>query len=381
MIQLEKYRGTKSRHTCPGCNSRNCFVRYVDENGEYLSDDCGRCNRESKCGYEYKPKQFFANNPSEKSAKTKKRGILTYTFAVKNGSQFEYEARAATKPDFISFEHLKPTIGNYDRNDFVKFLLNLFPDCPDEIQTVLKMYFVGTYQDYTCFPSLDRLNRICRAKLIRFNPATGKRLKGAYDTSSLPAKLKLKEDFQYKQIFFGEHLLQRETVKPAAVVESEKTAIIASLCMSQFVWLATGSKQWLNATRLQRLDNRQIILYPDADGFDQWQAVALDAQRQGLSVKVSRLIENFATDEQKRNQYDLADYLINEQRQINRANKFIDFYNTKLEAVLNDESLFNEFNLILDEQKAVAVYNDATESEAERIYTQADYLRFALRSV
>jgi hypothetical protein len=381
MIQLEKYYGTKSRHTCPACNSRNCFVRYVDENGEYLSDDCGRCNRESKCGYEYKPKQFFADNPSLKSDKTKKRGTPNYAFTVKNGSQVEYKRAAATKPDYIAPEHLAPTIGHYDQNSFVQFLFDLFPDCSEEIQDVLKMYFVGTFDDYTCFPQIDRLNRVCKAKLIRFNRATGKRLKGEYDTSSLPAKLKLKESFQYKQIFFGEHLLTRFPDKPIAVCEAEKTAIIASLCFPEFVWLGSNSKTWLKVERLKRLGTRQIILYPDADGFDQWQSIAREAQRQGSTVKVSNLIENHATDEQKTNGYDLADYLINQQRQINQFNNFVDSYNSKLKMVLNDESLRSDFNLILEEQKAVAIYNGLSELETERICTQPENLRSVVMSL
>jgi hypothetical protein len=381
MVQLEKYHGTKSRHTCPGCNSRNCFVRYVDENGEYLSDDCGRCNRESKCGYHYKPKQFFADNPSLKSAKTKKRGTPNYAFVVKNGSQVEYKRAAATKPDYIAPEHLAQTIGHYDQNSFVQFLLNLFTDCADEIQSVLKMYFVGTYEDYTCFPSIDRLNRVCRAKLIRFNRANGKRLKGDYDTSSLPAKLKLKESFQYKQVFFGEHLLSKYPNKPIAIVEAEKTAIIASLCFPEFIWLGSNSKTWLKSERLKRLGQRQIVLYPDADGFELWQGIAADAQKQGSTIKVSNLIESHATDEQKANGYDLADYLINEQTETLAYNERADIYNYKLEKVLNDETLFAVFNSILDEQKAIAIYNGSSEEEAERLCTQADYVRFAVRSV
>jgi hypothetical protein len=372
---LEKYCGTKSRHTCPACNSKGVFVRYVGDGGEYLSTDVGRCDRESKCGYHYKPKQFFADNPSLKSAKTKKRGTPNYAFAVKNGSQVEYEARdAATKPDFIPFEHLKPTLDNYDRNAFVQFLFDLFPDCGEEIQAVLKMYFIGTYDDYTCFPSLDQQNRICRAKLIKFNQATGKRFKGDYDTSSLPAKLKLK-DFQYKQIFFGEHLLPKYPNKPVAIVEAEKTAIIASLCIPEFVWLGSNSKTWLKAERLQRLENRQIILYPDADGFDRWQTVATDAQRQGLSVKASDLIERQATSEQKASGFDLADFLINEQTEINQTNDFIDRYNAKLEIILSDEKLKRDFETILDEQKSIAIYNGESETEAERICRQPENLR------
>jgi hypothetical protein len=162
------------------------------------------------------------------------------------------------------------------------------------------MYIVGTYEDYTCFPSIDRFNWVCRAKHIRFNREDGKRLKGRYGTSSLPAKLKLKEGFQYKQIFFGENLLQRDGAKPVAIVESEKTAIIACLCMPQFIWLATGSKQWLKAERLWCFENRQVILYPDADGFDQWEGVAAEATSQGLIIKVSTLIENLTTEEQSR---------------------------------------------------------------------------------
>jgi hypothetical protein len=375
MVQLEKYRGTKSRHTCPACNSKGVFVRYKDERGEYISFDVGRCNRESKCGYEYKPKQFFADNPSLKSAKTKKRGTPNYAFAVKNGSQVEYKRAAATKPDYITPEHLAPTIGHYDKNSFVQFLLNLFPDCHDEIQAVLKMYFVGTYEDYTCFPYLDQLNRICRAKLIRFNRATGKRLKGDFDTSSLVRKLKLKEDFNYKQIFFGEHLLLKYPNKPIAIVEAEKTAIIASLCFPEFVWLAIGSKQSLKVEKIKRLGNRQSILYPDADGFDQWQAVASNAQRQGLNVKASRLIENFASSEQKTNQYDLVDYLIEQQAGINETN-------SKLEMVLSDESLFAKLETVVNERISILeIDGNLSRIDAETITYTPDYLRSVAMSI
>jgi hypothetical protein len=364
MIQLEKYRGTKSRHTCPTCGSRHCFVRYVGDDGNYLSDDVGRCNRESKCGYHKKPKEFYADNPTvSKFVKVRAEIIKPKSF------------------DVIPPEHLKKTLGNYNRNAFVQFLFNLFPDCSDEIQDILKMYFVGSYQDYCCFPSIDRLNRVCRAKLIRFNRCTGKRLKGDCDTSSLPAKLKLKTDFQYKQIFFGEHLLAKYPDKTICIVESEKSAIIASLCIPDLLWLACNSKSWLKPERLKRLGTRQIILYPDADGFDLWQGIASEARTQGSTIKVSNLIENRATIEQKANGYDLADFLIEQQAEINQFNNFVDRYNAKLETVLNDESLKRDFETILDEQKAIAIYNGESEGEAERICRQPENLRSVAWSV
>lgn len=306
MIQLEKFKGSKTRHTCPSCGKRREFTRYLLD-GVYISDDVGICNRQSNCGYHYTPKQFFADSPQAKT--------------VRDGRQINKPKNYGFAPEdrsftYLSPEHLKTTLGNYERNPFVQFLLNLFSDSTNEIQGILKMYFVGTFEDYTCFPSIDQSNRICRAKLIRFNPDTGKRLKGDYDTSSLPAKLKFK-DFNYKQIFFGEHLLAKFPNKPAAIVEAEKTAIIASLYFPEFVWLGCNSKSWLKAERLKRLGERQIILYPDADGFEQWQSIAIEVQKLGLPVQVSSLIESQATDEQKRNGYDLADYLINAQRETN----------------------------------------------------------------
>ena len=380
MIQLETYKGTKTRHICPACNSKNQFTRFVDDAGNYIADHVGICNRVSKCGYRYTAKQFFADNPNTSKFQSKPK--QKYVRANRTRQTSTFVETKTLSFDFIASEHLKATLGNYDRNAFVQFLLNLFPDCRDEIQSILKMYFVGTYEDYTSFPSIDQLNRVCRAKLIRFNPATGKRLKGDYDTSSLVRKLKLKEDFQYKQIFFGEHLLSKYPYKPVAVVEAEKTAIIASLCFPEFVWLGSNSKTWLKIERLKRLGKRQIVLYPDADGFKLWQEIALDGKRQGLTIKLSRLVENHATDEQKANGYDLADYLINQQKEINELNEVYDAYNSKVERILNDESLFDGFNLFLDEQKAIAICNGKlSEDEAERICTQPENLRSIVMSV
>ncbi len=343
---LEKYHGTSSRHTCPACNSRNCFVRYVAENGEYVSFDVGRCNRESKCGYHYKPKQYYADNPQTNRKdfkKGKKRSNSNYVFAQK---QPYANLRKVSQPDYIAPEHLAPTIGHYDQNSFVQFLLNLFPDCSDEIQAVLKMYFVGTYKDgLTVFWQIGGRGKIRTGKIMRYDTQTGKRqIVRTWIENGETRELKIdwmhkkiKKDFNLKQIFFGEHLSTKYPDKPIAVVESEKTAIIAGLCLPQFVWLGSNSKTWLKAERLKRFGTRRIILYPDADGFDLWQKVAAEARIKNLNVVVSDLIEKHATDQEKADGFDLADYLINQQAEINELNEITDSYNAKLEMVLNDD--------------------------------------------
>ncbi len=121
MIQLETYRGTKSRYTCPACNSRHSFSRYITDGGDYLSDDVGRCDRESKCGYHYKPKEYFADNPTmfvgqgKQNAQAKKRSRVNYGFADENGLKVKYKAkRANDTPDFIPFEQFRiKRLSNY----------------------------------------------------------------------------------------------------------------------------------------------------------------------------------------------------------------------------------------------------------------------------
>ena len=60
---LEKYNGMKTRYCCPNCNKVGQFTRYIDTHtNKHLSDAVGCCSRLIKCGYHYKPKQYFQDN-------------------------------------------------------------------------------------------------------------------------------------------------------------------------------------------------------------------------------------------------------------------------------------------------------------------------------
>lgn len=378
---MEKYRGVRSRFICPSCGFRDSFVLYVREDGTYVDQSVGRCNRESKCGYHYPPREFFRDNPNLKILRTKKRKTRNYRFVPleKVGAEESPKITELVRSS-IPYDLFKETLRGYEGNDFFYFLRILFPHSLELVESTVKRYLLGTYQDYTCFPYVDQLGRVCRAKLIRFDRRTGKRLKGRYDTHSLVAKLKstgkMQGEFIYKQTFFGEHILSNSS-KPAAIVESEKSAVIGSICMPEFNWLAVGSKQSLNLQKLRRLGNRKIILYPDADGYELWQKVEIEARRNEISVSVSSLIERQATSAQKREGCDLADYLINEQ--IDRLEAYQDHvekYNAKLRKVLNDEKLLDDFETILEERKSILMENGGlSDVEAEREITKHDYVR------
>lgn len=349
--ELEKYSGAKSRFTCPACGSRHTFARYKSENGEYLDETVGRCNRESKCGYHKKPKDHFAENQKPATGKKKRFGqsrtkaAANYLSKIKNGSQSNLQAALTSeKPDYIERAVLLQTFRNYEQNSFVGFLLDLFPEDIQIVEKAIKDYLIGTTKSgKTVFWQVDQSGNVRTGKIIAYDRGRGKRRKDV-PPNWVHAELKkinrLKNDFNLKQCFFGEHLLRDDSAKPAAIVEAEKTAVIASICFPQLVWLATGAKQNLKSERLTTFGKRKIILYPDADSFVLWQEIAQLARLGGAAVEVSNLLETHATDEQKANGFDLADYLIEEQTRINAHNEFADSHNAQVEEALRANDSF-----------------------------------------
>jgi hypothetical protein len=71
------------------------------------------------------------------------------------------------------------------------------------------------------------------------NPTTGKRIKEPFNHINWAQKVLKEPEYELKQCFFGEQLIDKS--KPVAIVESEKTAVIASGYLPQFIWLAAGS--------------------------------------------------------------------------------------------------------------------------------------------
>ena len=94
---------------------------------------------------------------------------------------------------------------------------------------------------------------------------------------------------------------------PVALVESEKTAIICSGLMHQYLWLATGGKSCIN-DRLLVLQGRKIIAFPDIDGFQDWTAKL--AKYPQLGITVSPILQQNATAEDLEAHIDIADWLI-----------------------------------------------------------------------
>lgn len=283
---LEKYDGSKTRHRCPYCGVEGVFVRYIDELGRYLADNVGRCNREVKCGKHYTPAQYFADH----------KPIINEPM------------------NYIPAKYLR--LG-YD-STFVEFLCSIFDRYTLEspiIERLMSDYLlVATEKREVGFCQIKG-RRVKAVKIIRYNPKTGKRIKDGLPISWLHKQLqregKLPADWKLEQCLFGEHLLVKYPDKIVCLVEAEKTAIICSGVRSEYLWVAVGGKSNLTAKMCGSLKGRQVILFPDLGCFDDWSAKAKRISAEvGCSMVVTNLLEQIATDTDRQQGLDIADYYI-----------------------------------------------------------------------
>lgn len=364
-IELEKYNRGRGRHTCPKCGKAKQFSRYVvSDTGAPVADHVGICNRASKCGYNYTPKNFYADNPQSKPSAAGEK-----TNAVNLPKKFTPPLRL----DFHNVANLKESLQQAGENPFMRYLFNLFPDDKPEVEKTAQKYFVGFFNKLTCFWQIDYRGRIRKGKLLRYDPVSGKRqtiyrwternqrtgedetveIKTYWVHKVLQKRQKLSEDINFTNCFFGEHLLKTEKNKTVCIVESEKTAILAALCYPQYLWLSVGAQSHLTEERMRVLKGRNVIFYPDGDAFELWSKKSQDALRIGVNARVSSLIENSATKTEKENGFDLADYIHREQTRINNLNQEIDLFNAKVERIEADQYLSGRYREICAEQEAI----------------------------
>ena len=79
--------------------------------------------------------------------------------------------------------------------------------------------------------------------------------------------------------------------------------------MPQFIWLAVGSLSNLNTEKCSILKGRIVTLFPDLNGFDKWSSKAKELLHLA-TFTVSDLLERKATESERKQGFDLADYLI-----------------------------------------------------------------------
>lgn len=308
---LQPYKGPGSRYKCPECGKPREFARYVNtETNELLPDHVGRCNREGSCGYHYTASQYFKDNQIDQPefiAKTTQIVEVVETF------------------DLMEIDLVNRSLSGFMYTNFAFYLRSLFG--AEITEAALLKYLVGRSKmdngKGCIFWRIDIDEEVRTGKIMAYNPTTGKRNKEINPTW---AHIIFK-NYKHKLCFFGEHLLKEFPEKQVAIVESEKTAVISSIYMPSFNWIATGGAsgcKWREYSVFKVLQGKDVVLFPDfgyfnkktgKTCFEEWTerstSIMERMERMDCRIKVSRVLEDNIPAEERSNDYDLADMLIN----------------------------------------------------------------------
>ena len=320
---LQPYTGRRSRAVCPACGKPGEFTRYLDTaTGELLPPEFGRCNRESNCGHHASP---YEPGPGGES----------YAHRAAPGPTALAPARPTpagppAPPVLIPPDVYRASLGRYDCNNLAHLLRAHFG--AGVAAELLARFRVGTsayWQGACVFWLIDESGQVRGGQVVLLDEtghtvkqprrcttwahtALAHRLREAGQVP--PAWLTAYEKQAAKSpCLFG--LPQLDTApagQPVALVESAKTAVLATPYLPAFVWLATGGQSYLTPERLAPVKGRRVVLFPDAGGFANWQARAERLRALGFHVEVSADVERLADEAERAAGLDLADVLLSE---------------------------------------------------------------------
>ena len=207
---------------------------------------------------------------------------------------------------------MERTLSNYSINPLFVFLTGIIGK--EETERIFQLYKVGTSKKWngaTVYWQIDWQGRVRSGKVMLYNSSDGHRVKEPHSyVSWVHSELHL-ENFNMKQCLFGEHLLLQYPTKPVAIVESEKSALIAAHFMSDFIWLATGGiHSCFKEESIKVLKNRSVMLCPDLGAFEAWKAKMPILSAVCSKVVISEHLELAATEEQRKRGLDIADFLL-----------------------------------------------------------------------
>jgi hypothetical protein len=324
-LKLLPYAGQSTRDRCPSCGKAKELVPYLDtETGEILPPEYGRCNREGKCAYHLSPYEKDANGVSYYSALLESERTATALLAPKIRTRARVQTQ--TKKIYIPTSVAQSTLKKdyYEKNAFAQFILNL---CKDEATRerairVLQDYKVGTCSEGTIFWFVDSQNNTQAGQVKKFSDNC-KTQKTTWIHSVLQKQGKafdwlpayLDQDSKFTCLF-GEHLLALPANKDKTIVlgESPKNAIFASIFLpaNDFLFLAAYSLSTFTMERCKEIIGKKILLLPDlGKATEVWKESASKFLPEG-SYDFLYILEKVATDLDRENGSDIADFLIKE---------------------------------------------------------------------
>ncbi|MGN7887431.1 DUF6371 domain-containing protein [Dyadobacter sp. 22481] len=279
-FRLEKH--PKKKEACPSCGHPKVFRYYEDLNGNRL-EDFGICDRQNNCGYHAPPRGIKSEGAKEAQPQSEIEQVFP------EGKQLDRIVSAIKRM-------------HSNLHTFAQDILGI----PN---SHFKKWGVGTEFKLTVYAFRNRESRIVNAKYMQYR-TDGKREK-AHESFSL----KQDENQPYKRFMlclFGEHLLDPDKRRTVIVVESEKSAVIASYFYPQFDWLACGANTGLSDAKIPAVFGRHVIWLCDADKAGR-PGKSNSSIRKLAAYHVSHQIIDLFPD--REDGYDIADHIIDQRGQ------------------------------------------------------------------
>ena len=235
------------KEICPNCGQKR-FVPYVlASDGVTLAGaEFGRCDREQNCGY-----QRYPDGERYTVAEPKK---------IQPRPRLKYAGDLHISTDSNLFEWACELLGVCDA-------VIAWSD-----------YNVGCIGGRVIWWQIDREGIVRAGKVMAYRSDGHRDKSDQWGVTWAHKHPQLKHLFngeELQQCLFGEHLLKSYPDKPVALVESEKTAVVMSRFIPEYVWLATGGSQGIKSNeRLAPLVGRKVFLIPDNGQYYAWKRAA-----------------------------------------------------------------------------------------------------------
>lgn len=235
------------KEICPNCGQKR-FVPYVlASDGVTLAGaEFGRCDREQNCGY-----QRYPDGERYTVAEPKK---------IQPRPRLEYVGDLHVSTDSNLFE-------------WACYMLRL-----NDAVLAWNDYNVGCIGGRVIWWQIDHEGVVRAGKVMSYRSDGHRDKSDQWGVTWAHKHPQLKHLFngeELQQCLFGEHLLKQYPDKPVALVESEKTAVVMSRFIPEYVWLATGGSQGIKSNeRLAPLVGRKVLLIPDNGQYYAWKRAA-----------------------------------------------------------------------------------------------------------
>lgn len=254
--------------------------------------------------------------------------------------QISLAPRQEPQPSFIDYAIMEQTLSHYDINPLYTFLARCIGK--EDTDRLCRLYRIGTSRKWggaAVFWQVDCSGRVHTGKIMPYDATTGKRVKHPQPHVCWVHTEMRQKDYNLRLCFFGEHLLPLYPDRKVFVVESEKTAAIASHFMPDVLWIATGGKNGcFNERTISALTGRDVVLIPDLGATQEWQARLPMLGKVCRSASVNDVLGAMATDEQRSQGLDIADFLLMEDTPQMILQKMID-RNPALQTLIDELDL------------------------------------------